>query len=249
MSPWDTGRGQPLADAAIMSIAPVGIVNAGDPAQAYLDAFALAGLHQDGIERDAAATVAAATAAALAPGATVAGVVAAMRAHSTFDVRRLVDMAIEDAGAVPDADAFADRFHARLLDRSFPLPPGEAWDRERSVSPTSREVLPAVVGLLLLCDGDPNAAIVEGASLGRDADTIATLLGSLTGALRGASAIRPDWIAASERANAAFFAEVEGDPAAGFLHMAERMVGAVAAERRRALERHAALTALLGDAA
>jgi ADP-ribosylglycohydrolase len=34
MSPWDTGRGQPLADAAIMSIAPVGLINAGDPAQA-----------------------------------------------------------------------------------------------------------------------------------------------------------------------------------------------------------------------
>jgi ADP-ribosylglycohydrolase len=246
MSPWDTGRGQPLADAAIMSIAPVGIVNAGDPAQAYQDAFALAGIHQDGIERDAAATVAAGTATAVLPAATLAEVIATMRAHSTFDVRRLIELAIETADASADVDAFAERFHARLLDHSFPLPPGEAWSSERSVSPTSREVLPAVVGILLLCDPDPNRCIVEAASIGRDADTIATVTGTLAGALHGAHAIRSDWSAASETANAAFFAELEGDPAAGFHRMAERMVDAVEAERRRAQQRHATLASLLG---
>src|SRR5215210_3597553 len=67
MSPWETGRGQLPADAAIMSIAPVGLINAGDPAQAYQDAFLVGGIHQDGIERDAAATLAAATAIAVVP--------------------------------------------------------------------------------------------------------------------------------------------------------------------------------------
>ena len=37
MSPWDTGRGQLAADAAIMAISPVGIINVGDPRQAYRD--------------------------------------------------------------------------------------------------------------------------------------------------------------------------------------------------------------------
>jgi ADP-ribosylglycohydrolase len=31
MSPWETGRGQLAADAAIMAIAPVGVINAAEP--------------------------------------------------------------------------------------------------------------------------------------------------------------------------------------------------------------------------
>src|SRR3712207_1106172 len=34
MSPWETGRGQLPANAAIMSIAPAGLINPGDPRQA-----------------------------------------------------------------------------------------------------------------------------------------------------------------------------------------------------------------------
>jgi hypothetical protein len=121
-----------------------------------------------------------------------------------------------------------------MLDRSFPLPPGQAWDPERSVAPTSREVLPAVVGLFLLCDGDVEPCLVEGASFGRDADTIATILGGLAGALRGAWAIRPGWLAASERANVEFFREAEPDREAGVAVMAHRLVAALEAERGRA---------------
>jgi hypothetical protein len=62
-----------------MSIAPVGIINAGNPAQAYQDAFNVASMHQDGIERDAAATVAAGFAAAFAPGASVESVLKAWK--------------------------------------------------------------------------------------------------------------------------------------------------------------------------
>jgi hypothetical protein len=132
-----------------------------------------------------------------------------------------------------------------MLDRSFPLPPGEAWNKERSVSPTSREVLPAVVGLFLLCDGEPERCIVEGASFGRDADTIASVLGGLAGALRGASRIRPEWISTCEQANREFFAEVEGDPEANFRATAERLVDALRAERQRLRTREELLGALL----
>jgi ADP-ribosylglycohydrolase len=46
MNPWETGRGQPLANAATMSIAPMGVINAGNPAQAYQDGFTIALLHR-----------------------------------------------------------------------------------------------------------------------------------------------------------------------------------------------------------
>jgi ADP-ribosylglycohydrolase len=245
MSPWDTGRGQPLADAAIMSIAPIGLINAGDPAQAYQDGFTIALVHQDGIERDAAATMAAGVAAATANKATTRDVVEAMRRHSSFEVRRLIDMAAELAQECPSVDAFAEQFHATMLDRSFPLPPGELWDKRRSVSPTSREVLPVVTAIFLLCDGDVERCIVEGASFGRDADTIASVLGGLAGALQGAQAIPDRWITSCERANEGFFAEVEGDSQANFRIMATRLAKALDMERRKISERHQTLTSML----
>lgn len=237
MSPWETGRGQLLADAAIMSIAPVGIINAGNPAQAYQDAFNVASIHQDGIERNAAATAAAGFAAAFAPGASVESVLKVMEERGTQEVRRLVSMAMDLARNAGIVERFVERFYATMLDRSFPVPPGEAWEKDRSPGPTSREVVPAVVGIFYLCEGDANRCIVEGASFGRDADTIASVVGGLAGALRGAGAIREDWIEQCERANEEFFAEVEGDEQANFRRMARRLVEATESEKRAIRER------------
>jgi ADP-ribosylglycohydrolase len=237
MSPWETGRGQLLADAAIMSIAPVGIINAGNPAQAYQDAFNVASMHQDGIERDAAATAAAGFAAAFAPGASVESVLKTMEERSTQEVGRLVSMAMGMARNATSVDGFVERFYATMLDRSFPVPQGVAWKEDRSPAPTSREVLPAVVGIFYLCEGEPNRCIVEGASFGRDADTIASVVGGLSGTLRGADAIREDWIEQCEEANEEFFAEVEGDEQANFRRMASLLVEATESEKRAIRQR------------
>jgi ADP-ribosylglycohydrolase len=248
MSPWDTGRGQLLADAAIMSIQPVGIINVGDPTQAYRDAVAVASIHQDGVERDAAATVAAGVSVALLPDSNAARVVATMQDHSTFDVRRLVDAGIDLADrSGGDLDHLAERFYATCLDRTFPTRVDEQWDPERSVAATSREVLPAVVAVLLACAGDPDTAIIEGASLGRDADTIATVIGCFVGALHGAEALRADWRATVESANSGFFAELTGDPSQGFDAMTTRLMGAIERTRRAARRRADLLDTLLTD--
>jgi ADP-ribosylglycohydrolase len=246
MSPWDTGRGQLGADAAIMAIAPAGIINAADPRQAYQDGFVLAGIHQDGIERDAAATTAAGVAAAFVPDATADSVVAAMAAHATYQVRRLVDAGAELARDSSSVDELVATFYATMLDHTFPSPPGQPWDPQRSVAATSREVLPAVVALVLACNGDPQRALVEGASFGRDADTIASVIGCIVGALHGASALRPDWVADCEHANGDFFAEVDGDPMAGFSTMATRLVGALQSHRSTLRARLHTLDDLLG---
>jgi ADP-ribosylglycohydrolase len=248
MSPWETGRGQLLADAAIMSIAPVGVINAGNPAQAYQDAFNVASIHQDGLERDAAATAAAGFAAAFAPGASVESVLKAIEEHCTQELKRLVSMAMDLVSSAGSVDRFVERFYATMLDWSFPLPPSEEWEKERSPSPTSREVLPAAVGIFYLCEGEPNRCIVEGASFGRDADTVASVVGGLAGALRGADAIREDWIEQCERANEEFFAEVEGDRQANFRRMATRLVEAMESEKRAIGERLETLSRITGRA-
>ena len=245
MSPWETGRGQLSADAAIMAIAPVGIINVGDPAQAYRDGFLLAGLHQDGLERDAAASVAAGTAVALMPAATAGDVVDAMASQASYQVRRLVGAGVDLADQTDGMDDLVERFYATMLDHTFPTPPGEEWHPERSVAATSREVLPAVVAILLACSEDPNEAIIEAAGVGRDADTIASVVGCLAGSLHGAGALRPGWVSAVESANADFFAELTGDPDRGFVAMADRMVRAIESERNTLQRRLDLLTGLL----
>lgn len=245
MSPWDTGRGQPLADAAIMAVAPIGIINAGNPAQAYQDGVNISSIHQDGIERDAAAATAAGFAAAFIPGATAASMLDAMFEQGTFDTKRLITIGRELAADTGDIDRFTEQFYLRYLDRSFPRPPAWIWDKDRTVSPTSREVLPIVAGLFELCGGEPEACISAGSSFGRDADTIATVLGGLSGALFGASAIPANWIAESEAANLDFFREVSPDRETNFLSTADEMLEALRSERQRTAERLAALDELI----
>ncbi|MDQ3943219.1 MAG: ADP-ribosylglycohydrolase family protein [Actinomycetota bacterium] len=246
MNPWETGRGQPLADAATMSIAPIGIINAGNPAQAYQDGFTIALIHQDGVERDAAATMAAGFAAAFAPDATVDGVLETVEKHSSYEVRRPIVMAMDLARDSGTVDEFTEKFYATMLDRSFPVPPDQQWDKDRSVSPTSREILPLVATILHLCEGDANRCIVEGASFGRDCDTIASVVGGLAGAMDGADAIRKDWIDECEKANEEFFVEVEGDRRANFYRMAARLVEAMKSEKRAIQEQLEMLSRITG---
>ena len=179
LNPWETGLGLPAADNPLMAIAPVGIVNAADPRQAYQDGFAISSMMGAGSDRDAAATLAAGVAAAFSPGATVETVVDAMLANATPLVRRSLDRALAEAErAAGDPGAFTAAFHTELLDWTYPVPPGEVWT-PRTFSAASIESLPAAVGLFAVTGGDPLRGVVEGASFGRDCDTIAAAVGSL----------------------------------------------------------------------
>jgi ADP-ribosylglycohydrolase len=246
MSPWDTGRGQPPTGCATMAIAPIGVINAGNPAQAYQDGLDIASINQDDVNRDAAATVAAGVAAAFLPGATVESVIAAMFRHSSETVRRALTLTMDLAYASKNVDDFAARFYARMLDWTWPAPPERGgWNKERFFSGNSLEFMPVVPAILHLCRGDVNQSIIEGANFGRDCDTIAAVAGNIAGVLQGASAIRQDWIDTVETGNAAFFEEVEGECNANFYAMAQRMVEALKQEQRSAEERARLLASLL----
>lgn len=249
MSPWETGQGQPTADDPIMSIAPIGIVNAGNAAQAFQDAFNISMINQGGIERDVAATMAAGVASALIPGATVSTVLDSMHRHATYLVGRHIEMVDELVDRSSNVDDFVERFYNTMLDQTWPIPPGSEWVKDQWTSPVGLEVLPIVTGLFKLCDGDVNECIVEAASFGRDCDTIASILGGLAGALRGASSIKAEWIETCEAANRDFFEEAEGNPDSNFRHMAERLVQVLESERRAARTRSDQLQKILTWAA
>ena len=244
MSPWDSGRGAPPCGCASMAIAPIGIINAGDPAQAFQDGFNIGFINQDDVNRDAAGTVAAAVAAAFHPEATVVSVITAMLEHSTFQLRRALDLTLDLAYESDSVDQFAEKFYAKMLDWTWPQ---RGWKKERFFSGNSLEFVPVVPAILHFTCGDVNAGMVEGASFGRDCDTIASIVGNIAGAMQGASTIRPDWVETVERANAPFFEELEGDPSLGFRSMAERMVEALKSEHRKKRQHLDTLSGIIGN--
>lgn len=235
VEPRDAGRGAIPTATMTAGVTPVGVVNACRPRRAYQDGFAVASVHQGGLERGAAATVAAGIAVAMRPSASVDDVVATLLERAPDVLYRGMDLSLDIVEDVEDVDGFVERFYDELLDwRWQPV----QWDSEQyregeMFSGSSLEILPAVVGLLTLCDDAPRA-LVEAASFGRDADTIASLVGSVFGAVRGASALPDDLVAACESANREFFEELEGDPDADFRSMADRLVVSLERERRNA---------------
>ena len=180
--------------------------------------------------------MAAGVSAALDPNASVSSILDAMQRNSSFVVRRAMEFAMRIAKSVPNVDAFLEKFYETRLDWTAALPDGQ-WNIERYFSPSALEILPASVGLFYLLDGDVNQCIIEGASFGRDCDTIGGVVGALAGAYQGASAIKRQWIEQVEHVNEGFFKELEGDESRNFLSMAERLVGAIRGEQAQAVRR------------
>ena len=247
INPWVVGEVAISNNKILSTIVPVGIVNACDPGQAFQDGFNVGSVFQSGYDREAAATVAAGIAAALSPDATVDSVLTTMVEYAPSIVHRAIDLAMGIAERSGTIDEFVETYYDRLLDWQWPA---VQWDREkyyqgRVFSASSLEALPVAVAILFLCDGDVNRSIIEGASFGRDSDSIASVTGSFAGALQGASEIRSDWVRECEAANTDLFEELSDDPSANFQAMAERLVGVLENERERAEKRERQLGRIL----
>ncbi len=237
VNPWDSGTGMIPAGCATMAIAPIGIINAGNPGQAYQDGFNIAFVDQEGHNRDGAATMAAGVAAAFLPGATIRTVLDTMSTHSSYLMQRAIELTMDLAYSSSTVDQFAEKYYAKMLDWTWPTPPHQTWNKERFFSGNTIELVPITMAILHLCGGDVNQSMIEAASFGRDCDTTASMAGAIAGAMQGASAIRQDWIKTVEEANLDFFEELEGDPKANFYSMAQRLVGALKAEKQAAQDR------------
>lgn len=247
INPWDAGRENVPTGTATMSIAPIGIINAANPRQAYQDGHNIASVNQDKVNRDAAATVAAGIAEAVAPNASIESVIEVMRTHSSDIVFRAIDLAMGIADESETPNEFVEQFYDQLLDWRWPA---VEWDREmyyegRVFSADSIELLPAAIGILIICEGQTDRSIIEAASFGRDCDTIASLAGNITGALHGTESLRDEWIDKCEEANKEFFEEVHGNKDVGFKKVSGWMVDALENEQQRASSRAKALGELL----
>ena len=253
VNPWDSGRGGSLSGTATMAIAPVGMVNAANPRQAYQDGYTLASVIQDGDERDAAATLAAGISKAIIPGATLTDVVAAMTQHGSGLLERALELTFDLATSSGSVEDFTRSYYVQMADWRMaqppytfqPVPDGYPT-RAKYNSHSSFERIPVALALLHLCGGDVNDCIIEGANFGRSANAIASIIGCIAGALQGATQIRGDWIDTCESANRDLCVGIEDDQTASFYSTAWRLVSALKGERSATEARLKVLDKLLG---
>jgi len=158
-----------------MAIAPVGIVNAGNPRAAATQAQEIASLvHIADVAfcQDGAAAIAAAVSRALDGRSTIDQVIesalSAIKPWSGRDMRQLIEQALELARTANDYHSFRAGYHQRF---------------RRAIACDSRETVPATLAICRLAAGDPWKAVTYGANFGRDADTIACMAGYVCGAL------------------------------------------------------------------
>lgn len=177
--------GNMASSSSAMCIAPVGIVNAGNPRAASEQAWWLGSLiHQGPVSfcADAAAAVAAAVAIAVVPGAALNGVLGAagttLHPRSGVVMRDLIAQALTLAHGSLDYETFRRRFHLTF---------------RQAIACDPRETVPAAFGLLALADGDAQRCVEYAANFGRDTDTIGAIVGAMAGALAGARSLPATW--------------------------------------------------------
>ncbi|MEE6257484.1 ADP-ribosylglycohydrolase family protein [Plantactinospora sonchi] len=195
VDPREGGVGNIVNCGAAMYMAPVGVVNAGDPAAAYAEAVEIAGAHQHSYGREAAAVFAAAVAAAMAPGAAVGDVLAAVLDLARDGTRAAI------AAVVKQAEGYADWRDAIAPLRAAMAPYDTVGEEYRNPGLGARrpsrlhaiEELPVALGMLVVARGDLRQAVLGSVNYGRDADSTATMAGAIAGALGGAAAVPAEW--------------------------------------------------------
>jgi ADP-ribosylglycohydrolase len=170
------------SDGAAMRIAPIGVFCAGDPREAArLAAIDAQVSHaRDGIY--CAQAIAAAVAVAMTADSwenVVAAGLAAIPADSWS--ARTIARAIDIGRAHEQLTAAVDELYAAVSLFHYP------W---ADVAP---EATALAFGVFAAARGEYVPAVLAGANIGRDADTIAAMAGALAGALHGADAVPTDW--------------------------------------------------------
>jgi ADP-ribosylglycohydrolase len=195
VDPREAGVGNIVNCGAAMYMAPVGVVNAGNPAAAYAEALEVAAPHQSSYGREAAGVFAAAVAAAFAPGATATTVVQEALALAKDGTRAAIEAVCERATGYDDWDEAI----APLREAVTPFDTVGPRYREPSLGARrpSRlhaiEELPVALGMLLVADGDLERAVLGSVNYGRDCDSTATMSGAIAGVLGGTGAVPAEW--------------------------------------------------------
>jgi ADP-ribosylglycohydrolase len=193
IDPREAGVGNIVNCGAAMYMAPVGLVNAANPAGAYAEALDIAGAHQSSYGREAAGVFAAAVSAACVPGATPDSVVAACLALAKDGTRTAIEQVCEVAARYSDFESALVPLREAIApyDTVGPDYRAPSLDARRPSRTKAIEELPVALGMLVVSGGDYRHAVLGSVNYGRDCDSIATMAGAVAGAL--GSTVPQDW--------------------------------------------------------
>ena len=245
VDPREAGVGNIVNCGAAMYMAPVGVVNAGDPAGAYAEAIEIAGPHQSSYGREAAGVFAAAVAASLAHGATARSVVDAALSLAKDGTREAVAAVVEAAGRGADSpDELGHVLRSAVepydtVGNDYRAPSADARRPSRT---KAIEELPVALGFVLAHDGHFSRAVLDSVNYGRDADSIATMAGAICGGMGGAGVVPTEWLTIVERNS-------KVDVTSGADLLAETTAAILADDLARTRARTAALEAMVGETA
>lgn len=210
VDPREAGVGNIVNCGAAMYMAPVGVVNAGDPAAAYAEAIDVSAPHQWSYGREAAGVYAAMVAAALAPNADVDSVVRAALDLAHDGTKLALEAVVEAARKWTNPPRTDEEKRAFAQDLRRAVAPydtvGETY-REMSMEARrpsrikSIEELPIALGMLVGYQGDYRECVLAAANYGRDADSIAVMVGSTAAALAGPGCVPQEWVDEVEAAS------------------------------------------------
>ena len=204
--PRYAGAGNMVNCGAAMYAAPIGIINACDPARAYAEAVDVLSAHQVSFGLEAAAVQAACVAEALKPDASVSSIIDAALSVAKDGTADCIAAIAERASTLTDwREAIAP---LRAVMREYDTSPDDAktergngtddWTPSRS---HSIEEVPIALGFLVVTGGDYEGTIMGGTNYGRDNDSIAGMGGAIAGAMHGIGALRPEWVETINSAN------------------------------------------------
>lgn len=193
--PREAGNGNIVNCGAAMYVAPVGLVNAGNPAGAYAEALDVTGAHQSSYGREAAGVFAAAVAAACLPGATVRSVVDTALSLAKDGTHAAIEAVCETAARHRDFESALAPIRAAVApyDSVGPDYRTPSLGARRPSRLHSIEELPVALGMLLVADGCYETSVLGAVNYGRDCDSIATMAGAIAGALSGEAAVPAAW--------------------------------------------------------
>lgn len=195
VDPREAGVGNLVNCGAAMYMAPVGVVNAADPEGAYAEAIDIAGAHQSSYGREAAGVFAAAVAAAMAPDATAESVTSVALELAHDGTRAAVEAVLAAARTQTDWRAAIPVLRKAIepFDTVGPEYRAPDMDARRPSRTKAIEELPVALGFVLLAGGDYTDAVLGAVNYGRDADSIATMAGAISGALGGTASVPAQW--------------------------------------------------------
>lgn len=230
--PREGGMGNMVNCGAAMYIAPVGIVNAGNPLAAYNEAIAFASGHQVSYGLEAAGVLAACVACAFTPNITVADVVETAIAVAKDGTKQAI-IALTSAakelknrkssyhesvkilhGSIASFSPMGDDVHRKLEKVGIP---SNHYTPSRLFS---IEELPLALAFIVYNDGAYYKTILDGINSGRDTDSIGVMAGVILGAMYGTKFIHEEDIDLLSKTNKINFDE----EAASFAEVAKSMI-------------------------